>query len=159
MNSRTMQKQQTVNKKYAFEGKGLHTGKVARMTVGPAPADYGIRFLRTDIDGAIPVEALSCNVSNTARSMSISDGISTVMTIEHLLSALTGIGVDNALVKLDNIEVPILDGSAKPYLDSIPKDSLIRQDAPRRWVTIEKEVVIEDPASGSIVKVEPAEEV
>ena len=109
-----MQLQQTLRKSYTFEGKGLHTGKVAKMIVGPAPVDTGIIFRRTDLGEGIQVEAVAENVSSTARSTTISNGDASVSTIEHLLSALTGMGVDNAYVDIDNVEVPILDGSAKP---------------------------------------------
>ena len=114
-----MQFQQTLKKNYSFEGKGLHTGKVAKMVVGPAPADTGIVFRRTDLGEGMHVEALAENVSNTARSTTISKGEASVSTIEHILSALTGMGVDNAYIDINNVEVPILDGSAKPYIDAI----------------------------------------
>ena len=89
------------------------------MTINPAPADSGLRFRRTDIGEDAFVEALAENVSSTARSTTISKGDVSVATIEHVLSALTGMGVDNALIDIDNVEVPILDGSAKPYIDAI----------------------------------------
>ena len=92
------------------------------MTINPAPADTGIRFRRTDIGEDAYVDALAENVSCTARSTTISQGDASVTTIEHILSALTGMGVDNALIDIDNVEVPILDGSAKPYIDAIWKD-------------------------------------
>jgi UDP-3-O-[3-hydroxymyristoyl] N-acetylglucosamine deacetylase/3-hydroxyacyl-[acyl-carrier-protein] dehydratase len=152
-----MQLQQTLKKDYSFEGKGLHTGRVAKMTVCPAPADSGIRFVRTDIGEDAVVEALAENVSNTARSTTISKGDASVSTIEHIMSALTGMGVDNALIKIDNIEVPILDGSAKPYIEAIWKDGLEQQDAPRKYVELKETVeIVYD--NGSRVKIEPAEE-
>ena len=95
-----MQLQQTVRKSYSFEGKGLHTGKVAKMTVLPAPADTGLVFRRIDLEGCPEVEALAENVSNTARSTTISKGAASVSTIEHILSALTGMGVDNAIIEM-----------------------------------------------------------
>lgn len=152
-----MQLQQTLKKDYSFEGKGLHTGRVATMTVCPAPADSGIRFVRTDIGEDAVVEALAENVSNTARSTTISKGDASVSTIEHIMSALTGMGVDNALIKIDNIEVPILDGSAKPYIEAIWKDGLEQQDAPRKYVELKETVEIVNE-NGSRVKIEPAEE-
>ena len=137
-----MQLQQTLRKSYSFEGKGLHTGRIAKMTVNPAPADTGIRFRRTDIGEDAYVPALAENVSSTARSTTISCGDASVMTIEHILSALTGMGVDNALIDIDNIEVPILDGSAKPYIDTIWNDGFETQDAPRRYIEIKETVEI-----------------
>ena len=153
-----MQLQQTLRKDYVFEGKGLHTGKTARMTVCPAPVDTGIVFRRTDIGEDAVVEALAENVSNTSRSTTISKGEVSVSTIEHILSALTGMGVDNAYIDIDNVEVPILDGSAKPYIDAIWKDGFEQQDAPRRYVELKETIEVVNEEKGSIVRIEPAEE-
>ena len=153
-----MQMQQTLRKSYIFEGKGLHTGRVAKMVVNPAPADTGIRFRRTDISEDAYVDALAENVSNTARSTTISQGEASVSTIEHIMSALTGMGVDNALIDIDNVEVPILDGSAKPYIDAIWADGFQEQDAPRRYVEISETIEIRNDEKGSVVRIEPAEE-
>ena len=151
-----MQFQQTLKKEYTFEGKGLHTGKVAKMTVGPAPVNTGIVFRRTDLGGAL-VEALAENVSSTARSTTISKGVASVSTIEHIMSALTGLGIDNAYIDIDNVEVPILDGSAKPYVDAMWKDGVEIQDAPRKYIEI-KEVIEVTNEKGSVVRIEPADE-
>jgi len=153
-----MRLQQTLNKSYSFEGKGLHTGRHARMTICPAPEDYGIRFRRTDIGESAYVEALAENVSSTARSTTISCGEVSVSTIEHVLSALTGMGVDNALIDIDNIEVPILDGSAKPYIDAIWADGFAVQNAPRRYIEIKETIEIRNEEKGSVVRIEPADE-
>lgn len=152
-----MQYQQTLNKSYSFEGKGLHTGKVAKMTVGPAPVDTGIVFRRTDIGQDALVEALAENVSSTARSTTISKGEASVSTIEHIMSALTGLGIDNAFIDIDNVEVPILDGSAKPYIDAMWKDGVKVQDASRRYIEIDKVIEVTNE-KGSVVRIEPAEE-
>ena len=152
-----MQLQQTLRKSYLFEGKGLHTGRVARMTVSPAPADTGIVFKRTDIGQDALVEALAENVSSTARSTTISKGDASVSTIEHILSALTGMGVDNALIEIDNVEVPILDGSAKPYIEAIWKDGFQEQDAPRKYIELKETVEVVNE-KGSVVRLEPAED-
>lgn len=153
-----MQLQQTVKKSYSFEGKGLHTGRVAKMTINPAPADTGIRFRRTDLGEDAYIDALAENVSSTARSTTISCGDASVSTIEHVMSALTGMGVDNAIIDIDNIEVPILDGSAKPYVDAIWADGFQQQDAHRRYVELTETVEIRNDEKGSVVRIEPAEE-
>ena len=150
--------QHTLKKSYIFEGKGLHTGKVAKMTIKPAAADTGIVFRRTDIGEDAKVPALAEYVSNTARSTTISSGEATVSTIEHVLSALTGMGVDNAEIDIDNVEVPILDGSAKPYIDAIWKDGFQAQDAPRRYVELKETIEVRNDEKGSVVRIEPAEE-
>ena len=153
-----MQLQQTLKKSYSFEGKGLHTGKMAKMTLNPAPADTGIRFRRIDIGEDAFIDALADNVSSTARSTTLSCGKASVTTIEHVLSALTGMGVDNAVIDIDNVEVPILDGSAKPYIEAIWPDGFVEQDAPRKYIEISETIEIATEAKGSLVRIEPAEE-
>lgn len=128
------------------------------MTIKPAPADTGIRFRRTDLGEDAYVDALAENVSNTARSTTISNGEASVSTIEHIMSALTGMGVDNALIDIDNVEVPILDGSAKPYIEAIWKDGFEQQEAPRRYIGIKETIEIRNDEKGSVVRIEPAEE-
>ncbi len=152
-------KQQTIGKSYSFEGKGLHTGRVSRITVNPAPVNHGIRFRRIDIDENAIIEAVAENVSSTARSTTISKNDLTVMTIEHLMSALTGMGVDNALIDINNVEVPILDGSAKPYIDAIWQGGkgIVEQDAPRKYLEITAPVEIRNEETGAYVRIEPAD--
>lgn len=128
------------------------------MVISPAPADTGIRFRRTDIGEEAYVPALAENVTSTARSTTISCGEASVTTIEHVMSALTGMGVDNALIDIDNIEVPILDGSAKPYIDAIWADGFEAQDAPRRYIELKETVEIRNDEKGSVVRIEPADE-
>ena len=152
-----MQFQQTLKKKYTFEGKGLHTGKVAKMTVAPAPVNTGIVFIRTDIGEDALVEALAENVSTTARSTTISNGEASVSTIEHIMSALTGLGVDNAYIYIDNVEVPILDGSAKPYVEAMWKDGVETQSELRKYIEIKETIEVTND-KGSVVRIEPAEE-
>ena len=151
------QNQHTLRNCHLFEGKGLHTGTYAHMKVMPAPAGHGIRFRRTDLPSAPVVDALAEFVTSTARSTTISCGEAKAVTIEHIMSALTGLGVDNALVELDNQEVPILDGSAKPYVDAFLKDGLEDQGVPREYVDIPYALEIRDEKSGSWVRVEPAD--
>lgn len=127
------------------------------MTVSPAPADTGIVFKRIDIGEDAMVEALAENVSSTVRSTTISKGDASVSTIEHILSALTGMGVDNALIEIDNVEVPILDGSAKPYIEAIWKDGFQEQDAPRKYIELKETVEVVNE-KGSVVRLEPAED-
>ena len=127
------------------------------MTVSPAPAGTGILFKRVDLGPDAVVEALAENVSNTARSTTISKGEVSVSTIEHIMSALTGMWVDNAIIEIDNVEVPILDGSAKPYIDAIWKDGFQQQDEPRKYIEL-KETIEVTNEKGSVVRLEPAEE-
>ena len=149
--------QRTIRKTYSFKGKGLHTGKPVNMSVKPAPENTGIIFVRTDIPQRPSIQALACNVSKTDRSTSLcnQEGIA-VYTVEHILSALTGLGVDNAIIELDNIEVPIMDGSARKYAVLIGKDGTVEQDAPRKFIEIDKPIEVSDP-SGAYVRIEPAD--
>lgn len=153
-----MQKQQTLKDICFFEGKGLHTGKVAKMSINPAPAGYGVKFRRIDLGEDAVVEALAENVSNTARSTTLSSGEVSVVTVEHVLSALTGMGIDNARIDIDNIEVPILDGSAKPYCKAINAVGIEVQDADRVYVELEKEIEYRDDEKGIVIRITPADE-
>jgi len=148
--------QQTLKKSYSFEGKGLHTGRFAHMTIEPAPVNTGIVFIRTDLNLEIP--ALAEYVSKTARSTSLSLGKASVGTIEHVLSALTGLGIDNAYIKIDEKEVPILDGSAREYVEAITADGVVEQDAERKWVEIKEPIEFCAPKIGSLIRIEPADE-
>lgn len=150
-------KQRTLNNIYFFEGKGLHTGTYTHVKIMPAPAGSGIVFCRTDIDSRPEVKALAENVSNTARSTTISSGDAVVVTTEHILSALNGLGVDNAYIEMDNLEVPILDGSARPYVEAILADGLEEQDAERKYIDIPYAVEVKDVKTGAWVRFEPAD--
>ena len=148
--------QHTIRKSYYFEGKGLHTGTYSHMKMMPAPAGHGVKFRRTDLRSRPVIEAFAENVTNTARSTTVSHNEAVAVTIEHIMSALTGLGVDNALIELDNIEVPILDGSARPYVEAILKDGLKDQGVPREYIDIPQSLEIRDDRSGSWVRIEPA---
>jgi len=148
-------KQQTLKKAYSFEGKGLHTGVYSHMTVKPAAENTGIVFVRTDLGVSIP--AVAHNVTNTARCTLISIGDAAVSTIEHLMSALTGLGVDNAVVEIDNGEVPILDGSARYYVQAIAADGLEQQKAERKYIELKEAIEIHDEKSGSWLKLSPSD--
>ncbi len=150
--------QRTLVNTYSFEGKGLHTGKYAHLNIKPAPANTGIVFVRTDAEGQPQIEALAENVSQTSRCTTISKGGVSVWTIEHLMSALTGLGVDNAYIELDNEEVPILDGRARFYVEAILKDGLEVQDAERNYITLSEPVEIKDETTGSYIRISPAQE-
>ena len=151
-------KQRTLGKACRFSGKGLHTGKIAGMTVNPAPENTGIRFIRTDIGPDAYIDALAEYVTNTARCTLLSNGEASVSTIEHLMSAFTGMGIDNAIVEIDNVEVPILDGSASFYVKAFNEAGIVEQEAERIYITLPHEFSIKDEKTGSWVKVTPADE-
>ena len=148
--------QHTVKKTYYFQGKGLHTGTYAHMKLMPADTGTGIVFRRTDLRSKPLIQAIAENVTNTARSTTISQNEAVAVTIEHIMSALTGLGIDNALIELDNIEVPILDGSARPYVEAILKDGLLDQGVPRQYIDIPQSLEIRDDRTGSWIRIDPA---
>ena len=150
--------QRTLSNPCSFEGKGLHSGRLSHMRVCPADAGTGIRFVRTDMPGSEAVEAVYSNVSSTSRSTTISRGKASVSTVEHLLSALTGLGIDNALIEIDGPEVPILDGSAAPFAEAFLKAGTVEQDAERKWLELKDEVIFRNEKTGSYVKVSPCDD-
>ncbi len=150
-----MQQQYTLSKPFSLSGKGLHTGKSATLTLCPAPQDTGIVFRRVDRGGDITIPARGEYVVSTGRSTTLGKDGTTVHTVEHLLSALTGMGVDNALVEIDGEEVPILDGSAAPFCEKISEVGLLQQGKERRYIEVPRPVEVKDPKTGSWVRVTP----
>ncbi len=148
-------KQHTLKCKYTFKGKGLHTGRNVTMVLEPAPAGHGIKFRRTDLGDDAVIDALVDYVTTTARGTTLEKGDVKISTLEHLMATFNGLGVDNALVSIDAQEVPILDGSAKPYVDAICKDGLVEQDAPRKYVEFKEKIVYKDEKSGSEIVIMP----
>jgi len=126
------------------------------MKLMPADTGTGIVFRRTDLRSKPLIQAIAENVTNTARSTTISQNEAVAVTIEHIMSALTGLGIDNALIELDNIEVPILDGSARPYVEAILKDGLLDQGVPRQYIDIPQSLEIRDDRTGSWIRIDPA---
>ena len=153
-----MSKQRTIVSPITFSGKGLHTGELVTMTVLPAEENRGIVFRRTDLKGAPEVAALAHNVCDTSRGTTIKDGKGKVATIEHILSALWTMGIDNALIEIDAPETPIMDGSAKEYAAEILRVGSVEQEAERRYMEIAEEYLFEIPKKGVMVKITPAEE-
>ena len=140
------QKQQTLNGPISFQGKGLHTGLNVKMTFLPAEAGSGIRFRRTDMEGAPEVEALADYVVDTSLGTTIERKGVRVSTIEHVMAALWSCGVDNAIVEVDAPETPIMDGSAREFAEAIQAGGLKEQDADRVYYDINEKTVfsIED---------------
>ena len=116
-------KQQTLTSAITFSGKGLHTGCIVTMTVNPAPENTGIIFRRVDLEGQPTVPALCEYVKDTSRGTTIIKGEARVSTIEHIMSALWTLGVDNALIDINAPETPIMDGSAREYAAEIERQN------------------------------------
>lgn len=151
-------RQNTLRREYIFEGKGLHSGQNVRMKLSPAPVNHGIRFLRQDLGDNPVIEAVVDYVTYTQRGTTLENGEVRISTLEHLMAAFYGLGVDNALVTIDNFEVPILDGSALPYVRAIAPDGLEEQDAERQYLVVRKPIHYKDDKTGSEITVLPAEE-
>ena len=151
-------KQQTLKAPITFSGHGLHTGVKATMTVQPAPADHGIVFRRIDLEGQPTVPALCDYVTDTSRGTTIEHGIARVSTIEHLMSALWTLGVDNALVDIDGPEAPIMDGSAREYALAIEQTGVEEQEAERKYFQITEKMVYTIPEKGVAVILYPDDE-
>jgi UDP-3-O-[3-hydroxymyristoyl] N-acetylglucosamine deacetylase len=128
--------QGTVNSPVTIAGIGLHSGRRVRVDILPAAVDTGISFLRTDRSDSREVVATVANISTTNLSTTLGFGSSAVATVEHLLAALFGLGVDNARILVDSCELPILDGSAAPFVAAITQVGVRRQSAGRRFLVI-----------------------
>jgi UDP-3-O-[3-hydroxymyristoyl] N-acetylglucosamine deacetylase len=133
--------QQTLSSSISFSGVGLHTGAFANLVVHPAPANTGIVFRRTDLDNFI-IEATIKNVAKVAYATTLMKQGVMISTVEHLLSPLYALGIDNAYVDIDNLEVPILDGSAAPFLAKILDAGITRQNERRSALVIKKPIHI-----------------
>lgn len=131
-------RQHTLGREVSFSGIGLHSGLPIALVVKPAPADTGIRFVRTDLGVEIP--ALMDRVVDTTLATTIGKGEAMVSTTEHLLAALSGLGIDNAVVELNGPEVPIMDGSAGPFVHLLKKVERCPQEATRRMIKIIREL-------------------
>lgn len=139
-----MLKQRTLKNVIRATGVGLHTGEKVYLTLRPAPADTGIVFVRTDLEPRVEIPARAELVGDTTLSTNlILDGVR-VSTVEHLMSAMSGLGVDNAYVEISAPEVPIMDGSAGPFVFLIQSAGLEEQDAPKRFLRVLKPIRLED---------------
>ncbi len=138
-----MEFQQTVSAPIEFTGLGLHTGESVHLRILPAPPDSGLVFRRVDLDG-FEIEAVVKNVARVAYATTLMKQGVLISTVEHLLSSLYIFGVDNAFIEIDNLEVPILDGSALEFVDKITQAGLRRQSARRKYLRIEKSIEIID---------------
>ena len=148
-------KQRTLNAPITFSGKGLHTGLAVTMTANPAPANSGISFRRVDIEGAPSVPALADYVIDTSRGTTIAKGEARVSTIEHIMSALWTLGVDNAIIDINAPETPIMDGSAREYAAKIREVGTVEQDAEREYYQVTEKMVYTIPEKGVALVLNP----
>ena len=136
--------QRTLNKPISAAGVGLHTGQRVEMTLRPASEDIGIRFRRLDIHPAQEIQANAHNVTDTKLGTTITQNDASIMTVEHLLAAFSGLGIDNAYVDIHGPEVPIMDGSAASFILLVELAGIKEQKAPKKFLRIKKNVWVED---------------
>jgi len=139
-----MQMQHTIRTPQSLAGVGIHSGKPATLTVRPAPAGAGVSFVRTDAsDAVIPAHALRVSTTMLGTNMTNDAGVS-VATVEHFLAACAGLGIDNVAAELDGPELPILDGSSRPFVELLERAGVVEQNAARRVLKILKPVEVRD---------------
>lgn len=149
-----MTHEKTIRSAVETSGVGLHSGAPVKLRILPAPAGAGVLFRRVDLDG-FEIEAVSRNVARVSYATSLMKKGVLISTTEHLLSAFMGMGVDNAIVELDNLELPILDGSAQPYVEMISRAGLKRQRRLRNYLRLRREVEVRE--GDKFIAVYPAE--
>jgi UDP-3-O-[3-hydroxymyristoyl] N-acetylglucosamine deacetylase/3-hydroxyacyl-[acyl-carrier-protein] dehydratase len=152
------EKQRTLKSQVTISGVGLHTGATANLTLCPAQENFGYKFQRIDIEEQPIIEADCDLVVDTARGTTLGKNNVKVYTIEHVLAALVGMQVDNCLIKIDAQEVPILDGSSKPYIDAIISVGFEEQKAERDYFVLTENLTFEDPIKKAEMLAVPSED-
>ena len=142
-----MYNQRTIKEPVECVGIGLHTGKKVRLKVRSATVNTGIVFIRTDLAGSPSIKACVKNVVDTNHATTIGLGNVKVSTIEHLMASLAGLGIDNAYVEVDAPEIPIMDGSAAPFLFLLKSGGITVQKASKRFMVIKKTISVGDKSS------------
>ena len=151
-------KQKTILKEVSLKGVGLHTGKEVTLTFKPAPVNAGFAFKRIDLEGNPVIEADANYVTNTQRGTCLEKNGVTIQTCEHVLAALVGLDIDNAILELDNSEPPIMDGSSKFFVEALEKAGIEEQDAFREVYEVSDVISYTDEESGSEILVMPAKD-
>ncbi|MBI9057704.1 MAG: bifunctional UDP-3-O-[3-hydroxymyristoyl] N-acetylglucosamine deacetylase/3-hydroxyacyl-ACP dehydratase [Labilibaculum sp.] len=151
-------KQRTLAKEFTLTGKGLHTGLEVSIKFVPASENHGYQFKRVDLEGQPVIEASAEYVGDTSRGTVLEKGECKVQTVEHALSALYGLGVDNCLIEMNSPEPPILDGSAKFYVEGIEEVGIVEQDAIREYYIPKEKITFKDEARGSEITILPDDE-
>lgn len=150
-----MKYQQTIREVYSFRGKGLHSGVAVNIRLLPAPVNHGVKFCRIDIPTQPIIDAIATKVAGTQRGVVLQEGEVSISTVEHLMSALYGLGIDNVLVEVDAPELPILDGSAQEYVTAIGVKGVKTQEEPRRYFELKEPLHYKDSETGSSISIYP----
>lgn len=151
-------KQSTLCAPFSLSGKGLHTGLQLTVTFNPAPEDFGYKIQRTDLEGQPLIDAVAENVIDTSRGTVVGKDDVRCSTIEHAMAALYAMGIDNCLIQTDGPEFPILDGSAKKYVEEIERVGIVEQEAEKDFYVIKKKVEFLDEQSGACITLLPDDE-
>jgi UDP-3-O-[3-hydroxymyristoyl] N-acetylglucosamine deacetylase/3-hydroxyacyl-[acyl-carrier-protein] dehydratase len=151
------QNQTTLKHEIKFNGKGLHTGVDVELIICPAVENTGYVFKRTDIEGEPTIDAIADNVVDTSRGTTIEQNGVRVSTIEHVMASLSGLGIDNAIIKVNGPEMPIMDGSARYFVEEIQKVGFQTQKAERGYYVIKEKLVYSDPENGIEIAAFPDE--
>ncbi|MBQ8361325.1 MAG: bifunctional UDP-3-O-[Bacteroidaceae bacterium] len=152
-----MLKQKTLKGSFSLCGKGLHTGLSLTVTFNPAPDNHGYKIQRIDLDGQPIIDAVAENVGNTTRGTVLCKGDVKVSTIEHAMAALYAAGIDNCLIQVNGPEFPILDGSAKAYVENIQRIGVEEQSAVKDYYIIKSKIELRDEETGSSIMILPDE--
>lgn len=155
--TQSVENQTTIRIPFRLTGPGLHTGRTVTVLVRPATYNFGIAFRRTDRVNIVTQYATADKVGSTARGTTLGSGRHSIATIEHLMSALHGMQIDNVLVEPDGGEIPILDGSARPWLQQLQRVGTVQLDAPRNYFQFTESLHFEYPKTGTVYDVEPSE--
>ena len=150
-------KKQTIAKPITLSGKGLHTGIFVNLSIHPAADNHGIKFKRIDLDGQPIMNADVNLVTETNRGTKLSNSKMEVGTVEHILSALYGLGIDNALIEMDGSEVPIMDGSALPFVDAITAAGIVEQEEDKEYFVVDEIIEYKDEESGAELVLMPSD--
>jgi len=153
----TKRRQRTINASVSCTGVGLHTGVESTITFKPAPENYGIRFARTDITGSPEIKADIDHVVDISRGTTIEQNGVRIHTVEHALAAVSGLRIDNTLIELTEKEAPVMDGSAKDFVEALQSVKFEEQSEDRNVLEIRKPVVYSDPEKGIDIHVVPAD--
>ena len=148
-------KQTTLGGSFSLFGKGLHTGLSLTVTFNPAPENTGYKIQRIDLEGQPIIEAIADNVVETKRGTVLQKGEARVSTVEHGMSALYALGIDNCLIQVNGPEFPILNGAADMYVEKIESVGIIEQNAPKDYYIIRKKIEVRDDETGSVITILP----
>lgn len=149
--------QRTIDSKGNIDGIGLHTGVITTMTFCPAPADYGIKFVRTDLEGSPEVHAHVDNVMDIRRGTILKQGEAVVHTVEHVLAAIVGLQIDNVKIELTAEEPPAADGSSLPFVEVLENCGIVTQNVPKQFLEIDKTMTFHDKKNKIDIVVVPSD--